>query len=98
MIRSQDRLLAPDQVGVDDTGLVLVFRVENQHVARWGIPLSAVTERAEPVEIGGVDGGGLPTGVGEDRGVEGGDRSGRGEQQGPAGLHTGTSVAYPGLL
>ncbi|MBF9132667.1 SMI1/KNR4 family protein [Plantactinospora sp. S1510] len=46
---AQDRLLAPDEVTVDDTGQVLVFRVENQHVAQWGIPLSAVTEPDPPV-------------------------------------------------
>ncbi len=46
---SQDRLLAPDQLYVDDTGGVLVFRVECQHVAEWGIPLSAATEPDPPV-------------------------------------------------
>jgi hypothetical protein len=49
LTRSQDRLLVPDQVHVDDTGQVLVFRVENQHVVQWGIPLSMVTEPDPPV-------------------------------------------------
>lgn len=44
LTRSQDRLLTPSQVSVDDTGRVLVFRVENQNVAQWGVPLWAVTE------------------------------------------------------
>lgn len=49
LTRSQDRLLAPNEVGVDGTGQVLVFRVENQNVAQWGVPLSAVTEPDPPV-------------------------------------------------
>jgi hypothetical protein len=49
LTRSQDRLLGPDQVHVDDTGQVLVFRVENQDVAQWGVPLSAVAEPDPPV-------------------------------------------------
>jgi cell wall assembly regulator SMI1 len=32
----QDRLLGPDQLEVDTTGKVLVYRVENQSVAVWG--------------------------------------------------------------
>lgn len=49
LTRSQDRLLTPDQLRVDDTGQVLVFRWECQHVAEWGIPLSAVAEPDPPV-------------------------------------------------
>jgi hypothetical protein len=49
LTRSQDRLLTPDQVRIDDTGQVLVFRCECQHVAEWGIPLSAVAEADPPV-------------------------------------------------
>lgn len=49
LTRVQDRLLAPHQASVDDTGQVLVFRLENQNVAQWGIPLSAVTEPDPPV-------------------------------------------------
>ncbi|MEV0430604.1 hypothetical protein [Micromonospora sp. NPDC050495] len=51
LTRSQDRLLAPHQVRVDETGQVLVFRVENQNVAQWGVPLSAVTEPDPPVQF-----------------------------------------------
>jgi hypothetical protein len=32
----QDRLLGPDQLEVDMTGEVLIYRVENQSVAVWG--------------------------------------------------------------
>jgi hypothetical protein len=46
---SQNRLLAPHLVSVDDTGQVLVFRWECQHVAEWGIPLSAVAQSDPPV-------------------------------------------------
>ncbi|MCO1657146.1 SMI1/KNR4 family protein [Pseudonocardia humida] len=49
LTRTQDRLLSPDQVDVDDSGEVLVFRVENQCVAEWGVPLPAVTEPDPPV-------------------------------------------------
>lgn len=49
LTRSQDRLLAPEQVHVDDAGEVMVFRVEHQHVAQWGVPLSAVTGADPPV-------------------------------------------------
>jgi hypothetical protein len=47
LTRVQDRLLRPDQLEVDDG--VLVYRVENQHVTRWGIPLEAVTAPDPPV-------------------------------------------------
>ena len=33
----------------DDTGRVLIFRVENQHVAEWGVPLSALNDPDPPV-------------------------------------------------
>lgn len=49
LTRGQDRLLTPDQVHVDDTGQVLVFRWECQHVAEWGVPLSAVADPDPPV-------------------------------------------------
>jgi hypothetical protein len=35
---NQDALLAPDQLRLDQTGDALVFRLENQSCARWGIP------------------------------------------------------------
>jgi hypothetical protein len=40
LTQKQDSLLTPPEIDVDETGQVLVFRVENQGVARWGIPLS----------------------------------------------------------
>jgi hypothetical protein len=55
LTRSQNQLLAPHSVGVDDTGRVLVFRWECQHVAEWGIPLSAITE-ADPAVVSRNDG------------------------------------------
>ncbi|MFE3450449.1 hypothetical protein ACFXJ8_16100 [Nonomuraea sp. NPDC059194] len=39
---NQDRLLAPEELYVDDTGQVLVYRLENQDVVEWGIPLDAL--------------------------------------------------------
>ncbi|MFD0521093.1 SMI1/KNR4 family protein [Paractinoplanes durhamensis] len=49
LTRSQDLLLAPHRVSVEEAARVLVFRWECQHVAEWGIPLSAVTESDPPV-------------------------------------------------
>ncbi|WP_203842181.1 hypothetical protein [Winogradskya humida] len=49
LTRRQDVLLSPDRVYVDYTGGVLVFRVENQNVVQWGIPLSAIAEPDPPV-------------------------------------------------
>lgn len=59
LTRNQDRLLAPREVYVEDTGRVLVFRVENQHVTRWGIPVAALGEPDPPVVFE------MPTGTGE---------------------------------
>ncbi|GAA2571826.1 hypothetical protein GCM10010435_52860 [Winogradskya consettensis] len=49
LTRSQDVLLSPDRVYLDYSGEVLVFRVENQNVVQWGIPLSAIAEPDPPV-------------------------------------------------
>ncbi|GAA2588489.1 hypothetical protein GCM10010399_18120 [Dactylosporangium fulvum] len=49
LTRNQDRMLTPEQLHIDDTGQVLVFRVENQAVAQWGIPISRLTEPDPPV-------------------------------------------------
>lgn len=46
---TQDRLLTPHQLEIDETGRVLVFRAENQGCTRWGIPLSAVAQPDPPV-------------------------------------------------
>lgn len=44
---AQDRLLRPEQLRLDEMGRVLVFRVENQGVASWGVEVAAV-ERPDP--------------------------------------------------
>jgi hypothetical protein len=47
----QDRLLGPDQLEVDMTGEVLIYRVENQSVAVWGGPLAAMAQADPPVVL-----------------------------------------------
>jgi hypothetical protein len=47
----QDRLLGPDELKVDQIGQVLVFRVENQHVASWGVPLAGYEQPDPPVVL-----------------------------------------------
>ncbi|MEU7894194.1 hypothetical protein AB0B45_15195 [Nonomuraea sp. NPDC049152] len=42
---NQDRLLTPEELYIDDTGQVLVYRLENQHVAEWGVPLDALERK-----------------------------------------------------
>src|SRR5439155_8456508 len=49
LTRVQDRLLPPAKLRIDDTGEVLVFRVENQNVAQWGVPLRVVSEPDPPL-------------------------------------------------
>lgn len=44
---NQDRLLRPDEICLDAAGEALVFRVENQTVARWGV-LTADLDRPDP--------------------------------------------------
>lgn len=46
---NQDSLLRPDQLHFDETGRVLVFRVENQGVARWGIAVEDLRLPDPPV-------------------------------------------------
>jgi hypothetical protein len=46
---NQDALLRPDQLRFDETGQVLVFRVENQGVARWGIAVKDLRLADPPV-------------------------------------------------
>lgn len=45
----QDQLLDPDELEVDLTGEVLVYRVENQAVAVWGVRLAAMEQPDPPV-------------------------------------------------
>jgi hypothetical protein len=47
----QDRLLGPDELEVDLTGEVLIYRVENQSVAVWGVPLAAMAQADPPVVL-----------------------------------------------
>jgi hypothetical protein len=47
LTRHQDHLLRPAQLCIDDE--VLVFRLENQGVAHWGVPLGEVGEPDPPV-------------------------------------------------
>ncbi|WP_262403276.1 hypothetical protein [Actinomadura sp. CNU-125] len=50
----QDRLLAPEKLRVDDG--MLVYRVENQHVVEWGVPLSRLADDDPPVCFRGYEG------------------------------------------
>jgi hypothetical protein len=47
----QDRLLVPEELEVDLTGEVLIYRVENQAVAVWGVPLAAMDQPDPPVVV-----------------------------------------------
>jgi hypothetical protein len=47
----QDRLLGPKELEVDAAGDVLVYRVENQAVAVWGVPLAALEQPDPPVLV-----------------------------------------------
>ncbi|MEU8006956.1 hypothetical protein AB0B66_37835 [Catellatospora sp. NPDC049111] len=58
LTRVQDRLLAPGQLLRDAEG-VLVFRVENQYCASWGVPAEAV-DRDDPPVLMGTGGRWLP--------------------------------------
>lgn len=49
LTRVQDVLLTPAELYVDESGEVLVFRVENQNVAQWGITLRLIGEPDPPV-------------------------------------------------
>lgn len=52
---AQDRFVAPEHLEVDANG-VLIFRVENQHCAWWGIPAGAVNSDDPPVLVNVGDG------------------------------------------
>lgn len=49
LTRRQDMLLRPDQLCVDESGQVLVFRVENQAVTQWGIEIATIQQADPPV-------------------------------------------------
>ncbi|MGI5493710.1 hypothetical protein [Microtetraspora malaysiensis] len=47
---NQDHLLSPGSLYVDETGEALVYRLENQHVVEWGIPLAEL-DRDDPPTV-----------------------------------------------
>lgn len=49
LTRTQDRLLEPSELHFDETGELLVFRVENQSVSKWGVRVSDVDPIDPPV-------------------------------------------------
>ncbi|MFB8281178.1 hypothetical protein [Nocardia colli] len=46
---NQDNLLTPADLVVDESGEVLIFRVENQSAAFWGVPISDLAMPDPPV-------------------------------------------------
>jgi hypothetical protein len=54
----QDRLLPPGELGFDDPGTTLVFRVENQYCAEWGVAAAELTCADPPVYVAHRDRGG----------------------------------------
>jgi hypothetical protein len=58
LVRVQDDLLRPDELAVEPRGGVLLFRVENQNCAQWGVPLDAMDHPDPPVlyHFGGFGG------------------------------------------
>ncbi len=52
LTRTQDLLLEPSQLRFDDTGELLVFRVENQWVCEWGVRVGDVDPIDPPVMFG----------------------------------------------
>jgi hypothetical protein len=47
----QDELLRPDRLRVDQSGQVLVFRVENQNCAHWGVEIASLEQADPPVVL-----------------------------------------------
>jgi hypothetical protein len=54
----QDRLVPPHELSVDESGTTVVFRVENQHCAAWGVALADLDRADPPVYVQDRDGGG----------------------------------------
>jgi len=54
----QDRLVPPHQLGPDESGSVVVFRVENQHCAAWGVAVSDLASADPAVYVRDRAGGG----------------------------------------
>ena len=56
----QDRLVPPHELALDESGSTVVFRVENQHCAAWGVALSDLGRADPPVYVQDRDGGWEP--------------------------------------
>ena len=54
----QDRLVPPHQPGLDESGRVVVFRVENQGCAEWGVAAADLASADPPVYLRARPGGG----------------------------------------
>lgn len=54
----QDRLVSPHRLSLDESGTTVVFRVENQHCASWGVAVSDLASADPPVCIQDRAGGG----------------------------------------
>ena len=44
----QDPLVPPERLRVDHPGSIMVFRVENQHCAEWGVAAAEDWKQADP--------------------------------------------------
>jgi hypothetical protein len=53
----QDRLVPPHELSLDESGTTVVFRVENQRCAAWGVPMSDLGRADPPVYVQDRDGG-----------------------------------------
>ena len=49
LTRNQDVMLGPDRIHVDESGEVLVLRLENQGCARWGVRVADLGQPDPPV-------------------------------------------------
>lgn len=47
----QDRLVPPRELGFDDSGTAVVFRVENQYCAEWGVAAADLASGDPPVYL-----------------------------------------------
>jgi hypothetical protein len=47
----QDRLVPPRELGFDDPGTAVVFRVENQYCAEWGVAAAGLASTDPPVYV-----------------------------------------------
>jgi hypothetical protein len=50
----------PHELGLDESGSIVVFRVENQHCAAWGVALADLGRADPPVYLRDQDGGWEP--------------------------------------